>query len=199
MKHTLASLVIGLPLVMGATTGVWAQDYRKGLEAAQKGDFVTALQEWRPLAELGHAEAQTLVGAAYLEGSGVTQNYKKAAEWFHRAAELGNSTAQYNLGVMYDSGQGVVQDYKEAAKWYRKAAEQGNSNAQNNLGALYADGAGVTQDNVMAHMWYNIAASNSSTTASKNRNSIAKRMTAEDISKAQQMARECVAKTYKRC
>jgi len=199
MKHTLASLVIGLPLVMGATTGVWAQDYRKGLEAAQKGDFVTALQEWRPIAELGHAEAQTLVGAAYLEGSGVTQNYKEAAEWFHRAAELGNSTAQYNLGVMYDNGQGVVQDYKEAAKWYRKAAEQGNSNAQNNLGALYADGAGVIQDNVMAHMWYNIAASSGDADAINNRDIVAKNMTTAQIAEAQKLARECVAKNYKGC
>jgi len=32
------------------------------LEAAQSGDYATALQEWRPLAEQGGADAQTMLG-----------------------------------------------------------------------------------------------------------------------------------------
>ena len=51
----------------------------------------------------------------------------------------------------------------------------------------------------MAHMWLNIAASNGSTKANKNRDIIAKRMTVADISKAQQLVRECIAKNYKGC
>ncbi len=43
---------------MAFTTSVLAQDYDKGLAAAQSGDFATALKEWRPLAEQGNAEAQ---------------------------------------------------------------------------------------------------------------------------------------------
>ena len=57
----------------------------------------------------------------------------------------------------------------------------------------------LIQDNVYARMWFNIAASNGDTGAVKNRDIIAKQMMAADISKAQGLARACVAKKYKGC
>jgi hypothetical protein len=57
----------------------------------------------------------------------------------------------------------------------------------------------LIQDNLYAHMWFNIAASNGNTSAVKNRDIAAKGMTAADISKAQGLARACVAKEYKGC
>ena len=163
MKNTLTALVLGLSLLVASIGNGYAQDFQKGLEAVQKGDFKTALREWSALAEQGDADAQ------------------------------------YNLGLMYRKGDGVTQDYKEAVKWYRKAAEQGHETAQNNLGLMYAKGQGVLQDNVYAHMWMNIAASNGNSSWAKNRDIVAKRMTASDISKAQALARECVKKEYKGC
>jgi TPR repeat protein len=100
---------------------------------------------------------------------------------------------------MYDDGRGVPQDYKEAVKWYRKAAEQGHAIAQVNLGVMYGRGNGVLQDNIYAHMWFNIAVSNGKVNAAKGRDIVAKAMTAEDITKAQELARECVKKVYKGC
>ena len=96
-------------------------------------------------------------------------------------------------------GQGVVQDYKEAFVWYRKAAEQGTSSAQFALGTMYEYGNGVITDNVYAHMWYNIAASNGNIKSAGNRDSLANKMTAAEIAKAQELARECVKKLYKGC
>ena len=65
---------------------------------------------------------------------------------------------------------------------------------------MYAFGTGVLKDYVYAHMWWNIAASSGgSKSASKNRDIIAKQMTPADISAAQTLARECVAKNYKGC
>ena len=64
---------------------------------------------------------------------------------------------------------------------------------------MYEYGQGVIQDDVYAHMWFNIAASMGDAWATKNRNIIAERMTASDISKAQELARECVRKNYKGC
>jgi TPR repeat protein len=84
-------------------------------------------------------------------------------------------------------------------KWYRKSAEQGNAKAQYNLGYMYAIGQGVTQEYVFAHMWFNIAASAGDAGAVEIRNELAKRMSAADISKAQQLARECVKKQFKGC
>jgi hypothetical protein len=57
MNH-LHSLVLAITLLVGGVSVATAQDLNKGFEAAQSGDFETALQEWRPLAEQGNAPAQ---------------------------------------------------------------------------------------------------------------------------------------------
>ena len=82
---------------------VLAADFNKGLEAAQSGDFKTALAEWTPLAEQGDSDAQSNLGLMYSNGWGVPENDKTAVKWYTKAAEQGISDAQYNLGVMYDS------------------------------------------------------------------------------------------------
>ncbi len=103
------------------------------------------------------------------------------------------------LGLMYYNGQGVTQDYTAAVKWWRLAAEQGDVSAQTNLGGMYYNGQGVIKDNVYAHMWFNIAASSGNSASVKNRDIAARKMTAADISKAQDLARACVQKNYKGC
>ena len=47
-----------LAFIMTSSLPLSAQDFQKGVEAAQAGDYQTALQEWRPLAEQGDASAQ---------------------------------------------------------------------------------------------------------------------------------------------
>ena len=51
----LTSLIVGAFFMFSAVS-THAQDFDKGLAAAQSGDFATALKEWRPLAEQGVAE-----------------------------------------------------------------------------------------------------------------------------------------------
>ncbi|MDA9163131.1 sel1 repeat family protein, partial [Alphaproteobacteria bacterium] len=115
------------------------------------------------------------------------------------AAEQGLAQAQYNIGVYYDNGWGVVQNYKTASEWYTLAAEQGHAKAQYNLGLMYRNGEGVLQDNIYAHMWFNIAASSGNSNATEDRTLIQEKMTTADISKAQELARQCVNKNYKDC
>ena len=91
-----------------------AQDFQKGYEAYQNGDYATALKEWTPLAEGGNSVAQNNLGVLYRYGWGVSQDYKEAATWFTLAAEQGYANAQFNLGVMYEEGEGVPKDDKEA-------------------------------------------------------------------------------------
>ena len=91
-------------------------DFQKGLDAAQRGDYNTALKEWTSLAEQGDAKAQFNLGIMYERGQGVLQDYKTAVKWYALSAEQGDALAQYNLGVIYDKGQGVLQDYKTAVK-----------------------------------------------------------------------------------
>ena len=194
------TLITFFTLLFCLTSSIgWSADFHKGLAAAQKGDFATALREWTPLAEQGDSDAQSNLGVMYEKGQGVLQDYKTAVKWYRLSAEQGNAGAQFNLGVMYTKGQGVLQDYKTAVKLYILSAEQGNVNAQYNLGLLYGMGNGVIQDNIYAHMWWNISASTGHKNAVKNRDIIAKRMTTADISTAQKLARECVRKKYKGC
>ena len=77
----------------------WA-DWDDGFAAVERGDYATAIQEWRPLAEQGDADAQTLIGMMYNEGLGVPKNDAEAVKWFHKAAEQGIAQAQFNLGSM---------------------------------------------------------------------------------------------------
>ena len=65
----------------------------------------------------------------YVEGKGVPQDDKVAAQWFRRAAEQGHALAQTRLGGMYAQGQGVLRDYVHAHMWANIAASSGDKNA----------------------------------------------------------------------
>ena len=132
--------------------------------------------------------------AAYEAG-----DYASALKEWKPLAEAGDAAVQLNLGYMYDNGRGVPQDYARAVRWYRLASEQGDADAQYNLGMMYQLGDGVLQDNVMAHMWYNISSANGDPESGDWRDERAGLMTNADISKAQQMARECMSSNYQNC
>ena len=198
-KNLTITIYLTLAVLLGTTGTSWGADYQKGVAAAQSGDYATALQEWKPLAEQGDADAQFNLGWLYAEGLGVLQDYKTALKWYTLAAEQGYSRAQKDLGFMYHNGEGVLQNYKTAFKWYSLAAEQGHATAQHNLGVMYHNGEGVLQDYVYAHMWWNIAASNGDENGGKLRDEVAEKMYTRQINKAQELAQECVRKEYKGC
>ena len=197
--NKLHSLILAITLLIGSVSAATAQDFDKGFEAYDAGDYQTAVQEWRPLAEQGNSDAQINLGLMYYKGIGVPQDYAEALKWYRLAAEEGVAVAQKNLGYLYDRGIGVPHDYAEALKWYRLAAEQGDSDAQINLGVMYYNGNGVLQSNVMAHMWYNIASANGNSQAGEFRDERAGQMSQADIAKAQEMARECMRSNYQNC
>ena len=118
MKRFLVVAALAVGLAMPA----WGQDFQKGLDAYNGGDFLSALQEWRPLAEQGDANVQAKLGVMYASGEGVPQDYAEAARWYRLAAERGNAVAQYNLGVMYAEGEGVLRNYVQAHKWFNLVA-----------------------------------------------------------------------------
>ncbi len=185
---------LAVALLIGLAVPAWA-DYLDGMVAYVLGEYATALQEFKPLADKGHAKAQAGLGLMYELGRGVPQDYAEAVKWYHKAAEQGNAGGQNGLGWMYYHGQGVPQDYAEAVKWTRKAAEQGVARAQHLLGFMYREGQGVPQDYVQAHMWFNLAASRSSLgkhrdESVKNRDFAATKLTPTQIAEAEKLARE---------
>lgn len=127
-------------------------------EALARGDYATAVKEFRRLAEAGDADAQANLGYMYYVGEGVPQSYPEAVKWYEKAAIQGNRDAQYNLAVAYAFGEGTKQDYAQAATWYRRAAEQGHASAQYSLGISYSYGEGIKQDPAEAVKWFKLAA-----------------------------------------
>jgi len=160
-----------LPPLLGAPAfaGVY-----EGWTAARRGDFATALAEFRRLADEGNFVAQYNLGVMYANGQGVPRDLEKAATWFQMSARGGDARAQFNLGNMYAHGEGVPRDLSRAAEWYAKAAEQNLPDAQYSLGRLYYMGAGAKQDLVEAYFWMSLAADQGVTPAGRALPAIAK-------------------------
>ena len=189
-------ILLALVLAVGISGAAVAGPFEDGVAAYGKADYATALRLWRPLADLGDADAQINLGVMYANGEGVPQDYAQAVAWYRKAADQGIAEAQNNLGVMYANGQGVPHDYEVAVSWYRKAANQGYVIAQDRLGSIYFNGLyGISKtvrpDYVQAHMWYNLAAAQENFNgAAYSRDQIAARMTPAQIAEAQRLARE---------
>ena len=123
-------IITGLTLsILLASKVTVAADFGKGLLAAHSGDFKTALSEWTPLAEQGHAKAQYHLGVMHDYGRGVPENDKTAVKWYTLAAEQGHAKSQYNLGIMYFEGAGVLTDNRRAYMWVNLSTY--NSNDKN--------------------------------------------------------------------
>jgi TPR repeat protein len=126
--------------------------------AHRRGDFVTELQIYQPLAAEGNARGQYHLGLMYYNGSGVGQDYAEAGKWFRLAAEQGSAPAQAYLAPMYLKGVGVRQDHAEAAKWYRALASQGVADGQTGIGWMLCNVEGAPHDCEEAAKWLRLAA-----------------------------------------
>ena len=129
-------------------------DFQSGMDAYADGDYKTALEKWRPLAEAGDPASQTNLGFLYYEGKGVPQNYEEALKWYRKAALTGYPDAAFNLGVAYTEGKGVTPDKSQALHWYQLAADSGYAPAQVILGNIYFRGDGITVDQKTGADWY---------------------------------------------
>ena len=109
-------MLVGLSLMLSLPA--WADFQAAVMDAYDRGDYDTALKEFRPLAEQGDSKAQFKLGIMYDNGFGVPQDYKEATRWCRLAAEQGDSLAQPSLGYRYYKGLGVRQDYAEAGHTY---------------------------------------------------------------------------------
>jgi TPR repeat protein len=118
----------------------------------------------------------------------------------------GHIAAQCDLGAMYLKGYGVEQDYRQTLKWLRMAAEQGDAFAQHSLGSVYAKGFKVkglgffdrtgfafmkaTQDFVEAYKWFSLSANSGYSISLKDRAIIKMRMSAAQVSKAEELVKQ---------
>ena len=113
-------------LIIALLAPVYAADFqagvKAGLEAFERGDFVSAVRQFHLLAEQGLAEAQYNLGVAYIEGKGVPKNDVKAYAWLNVAAaqdytsavEARDIVAQRVTSEARDRAQRLAQEYWEA-------------------------------------------------------------------------------------
>jgi uncharacterized protein len=142
-----ALVVLIISLLAAGFCAAQAQDFGKGIDAYNKGDFAGALAEWKPLAGQGDAKAQYMLGQIYRDGKGVKRDYKEARKWFEAAASQGHPSALYWLGWMYEFGKGMwLSDRDKALKLYIQSAEAGYGDAQLRLGEHFVDTAERSED-----------------------------------------------------
>ena len=72
-------------LIVVTASQAWA-DFKAGVEAYERGDYATALTEFRPVAQQGDADAQFILGVMYSKGQGVPQDDVQAHMWLSLAA-----------------------------------------------------------------------------------------------------------------
>lgn len=117
-----AALAAGLLLAAPAV----AADVKTGVDAWQQGDYARAVEQWRPLAIGGNADAQFNLGQAHKLGRGVPADLQVALEWFRKASEQGHEKASDNYGLLLFQ-QGRRED---AMPFIRASAERGEPRAQ---------------------------------------------------------------------
>src|SRR5574337_979055 len=107
-------IFFAVTLVVASATVAAADSYKDAVSAVHRDDYALAARLFRPLAEQGHAGAQSFLGVLYAYGQGVPQNYEEAGRGYRRAAEQGEARAQSNLGVLCARGQGLPKDLVRA-------------------------------------------------------------------------------------
>jgi hypothetical protein len=132
MKFTLQRSLAAIIMILGAASTVTAGPFEDGVMAYSRGDYATAMQHFRPLAEQGNAIAQFNLGVMYQDGKGVPKDYAEAIKWYRRAADQGAGGAQFNLGGMYARGEGVQRDDVRAYMWINLSTAQGIGGAERN-------------------------------------------------------------------
>ena len=142
--HSIASL-LGMALILGSAPA--AADVKAGVDAWGRGDYQTAISEWRGPADNGDADAQFNLGQAYKLGRGVPQDLVQAEKWYKKAADQGHMQASDNYGlVLFQSNRRT-----EALPYLQASAQRGEPRAQYVLGTGYFNGDFVEKDWIKAY------------------------------------------------
>ena len=113
------------------------------IAAANRGDHKKAIDLLRAGADAGHALCQYNLGASYIDGIGVPQDYGQAVYWYQKAAQQGLAVAQKKLGLCFYRGVGLAPDTRQAVYWFGQAAQQGDQEAMQVLDEIAYEDAKV--------------------------------------------------------
>lgn len=127
-------------------------------DAAQYAKYMKAAAE----NGTGDNASEYFLGMCYYEGTGLSQDYSMAAEWFKRATNKNIVEAFTMLGECYYYGRGVGQNYVTAAEMLKVAVDtrkDPGGRASGLLSKIYRKGVdGIPQDFAYADELLKIAA-----------------------------------------
>src|SRR5512134_1902679 len=111
-RPSIAAILMISLLITGQAIAGYFED---AVKAYERGEYKTAYQLLKPLAEQGNSNAQVMLGFMYDQGRGVPRDYAEMEKWYRRAAKQGNIGAQYTLRLMKERA--------EKEMWHRGAAD----------------------------------------------------------------------------
>jgi hypothetical protein len=172
MKSSI-TILITLFLCFVFASPSFADPIEDAKAAVSNQDYKKALEIITPLAEQDNLQAQTMLGAMYVNGQGVEANPTKGLELITNAAKKGyepakivafnmnielankgDSAAMFNVGYMCFNGWGGTHESSVCLKWLETAGEIGHEKAAKILTKIYTEGKfGVTPDETKATYW----------------------------------------------
>jgi uncharacterized protein len=156
MKRLVLACIV---IIHAYVTPLLAGPYQDGQAAYERGDYTSALREFKILADKGNAKAQHSLGKMYLSGQGVKMNWPEAIKWLRKAAKQGLGEAQAILNSMNIEGEVTPpQGWVKYEKIYLEAAAQGDAEAQFQLGKNYYYGWTVQRNDEEAAGLFRLAA-----------------------------------------
>ena len=155
-----------------------ADQLEDAISAIGNENYKKAHELLQPLVDEGNAEAQTRLGAMYVNGQGVEidlakglglimeaakQGYDKAQAFalkiYMDIASTGDTGAMYNTGILCLKDWGGEQDKTVCLEWLEQAAKLGHEGSGKALNKIYEKGMyGVTPDEEEAAYWNDLIA-----------------------------------------
>ena len=107
--------------------------FEAGISAKARGQYLTAIRSWQPLAEDGMAEAQVNLGHMY-SGLGVNVDFEQALYWY--IASESDQRRQSSISGCLLGRQWCYAAFPTSIDYFERAEELGVSDASYMLGTL---------------------------------------------------------------
>lgn len=143
-----------------------------------------------------HAQSTTYAQAQQALQSG---QYTAAFNAFQTLAREGDAASQFQLSLLYRTGRGVAPNAQLAMQWLQRAAQGRHGGALSNLGGEYARGQTVREDKVKALALFLLAQAQGADVGGTNAQTLARTLSATQITQAQTMAQGCHTGSMQPC
>lgn len=131
-------MIIGLIAIVFLALNIGGSSFEKAEAMFERGEYVSAYQEYLTLAEKGDARAMFALSKIYEQGLGRNiYDLNKAFSWTERSAMAGNAHAQVQYGNWLYEGALIKENLVGAEAVWGRASEQNLDQAFQQLLALH--------------------------------------------------------------